>query len=146
MADQAPQPQSLAQRLDRLFESRQRLDGKQLSNQDVADAVARRGGPAISKTYLWQLRRGERTNPTLEHLEALAGYFGVPVIYFLDDEAAARVSAQLDLMAALVEQGVQGIALRAAGVSTEGLQAIETMLEHLRRAEGLPPIDDTTAP
>ena len=34
---------------------------------------------------------------------------------------------------------VQAIALRASGVSSEGLKAIVTMLDHVRRAEGLPP-------
>jgi hypothetical protein len=60
----------------------------------------------------------------------------------LDDEKADEIDAQLELLAALRDSNVQAIALRASGVSAEGLKAIVTMLDHVRRAEGLPPAHD----
>ena len=51
-------------------------------------------------------------NPTIQHLTALATYFGVPVSYFLDDEQTRRVDAQLDLLQSIRDAGVTEIALR----------------------------------
>jgi hypothetical protein len=41
--------------------------------------------PTDPATYLRQLRKGLRDNPTKRHLEALADFFGVAPIYFFDD-------------------------------------------------------------
>jgi hypothetical protein len=74
----------------------------------------------------------------MKHVEGLAAFFGVPVNYFFNDDVAARVDAELDLLVALREGPIRQIALRAAGLSTESLQAIAEMIEHVRRLEGLP--------
>src|SRR5262245_27224654 len=104
---------------------------------EVAEAIRTRGGPTISAMYLWQLRRGVRDNPTRRHLTALADFFGVPPGYFFDGEVAARVEAELELLAALRDAGVQDLALRAWGLSPRALGAIKEMIESARRFEGL---------
>ena len=63
-------------------------DGKLMSNAAVASAITARTGVAISGTYLWQLRTGVKTNPTLAHLRAIGTYFNVPITYFIADEYA----------------------------------------------------------
>lgn len=85
----------------------------------MAEAIATRGGPTISATYLWQLRKGLRDNPNKKHLEALADFFGVSPAYFFDDESVARIDAELELLAALREGSVRQIALRATGCLIE---------------------------
>ncbi len=134
-------PRTLAEKLQHLFAVSKPKGRGEYSNQEVAEAIEAAGGPKISATYVWQLRKGLRDNPTKNHLEALASFFGVPVAYFFDDAAAAAVESQLELLGALRNSGVEALALRASGVSPDGLNAIAAMLEHIRRTEGLPAND-----
>ncbi|MGD9891552.1 MAG: XRE family transcriptional regulator, partial [Dehalococcoidia bacterium] len=92
----------------------------------------------ISATYLWQLRKGLRDNPTKKHLEALADFFGVSPAYFFNEEAAARIDAELELLAALRDASVRQIALRASGLSPQSLSTIAEMIERVRQLERLP--------
>jgi transcriptional regulator with XRE-family HTH domain len=123
--------------LDFLFRTVRPAGRGEYSTEEAAGEIARRGGPTISATYLWQLRKGLRDNPTKKHIEALAGFFGVPPAYFFDDAAAERINAELDLLAAMRDNGVRRVALRSAGLSPESLDAITTMVEQARRLEGL---------
>lgn len=138
LADDAAAPDtSLAARLDRLFR-RVRPSGKaEYTHEEVARG-ATDAGYEISAAYVWQLRNGKRTNPTLRHIEGLAAFFGVPASYFLDPDVQKRVDAELELIASLRDAGVQHLALRAHGLSPEGLAAVENMVEHVRRIEKLP--------
>jgi transcriptional regulator with XRE-family HTH domain len=104
----------------------------------VATAIEQAGGPTISATYVWQLRKGLRDNPTKHHIEALAGFFGVPASYFLDDDTAAEIDAQLELLAAIRDAKVAELALRAQGLSSASLDTIADMIERVRQLEGLP--------
>src|SRR5208283_3075416 len=96
--------------------------------------------------YLWQLRKGLRDNPTRNHLAALARFFGVSPAYFFDDDAAEVVDAQLSLLAAMRDASVRSVALRAAGLSVESLAAVQVVIDHARRLEGLEPDVDPAGP
>jgi len=138
MGKGAPREQrSLAQKLDHLFATVRPAKGE-YTHEEVANAVRERGGPTISATYVWQLRKGLRDNPTKHHIEALAGFFGVPPAYFFDDAAAERIDAELDLLAAMRDSSVRQMALRASGLSEESLDTIAEMIERVRKLEGLP--------
>ena len=130
---------SIAERLDRLFRQARPAGRAEPSYMSVAEAIRADQGVPISHTYIWQLRTGRRDNPTVQHLTALATYFGVPVSYFLDDEQTRRVDAQLDLLRTLSDAGVTEIALRAADVSPRGRDTISELIrkvwESERRAE-----------
>ena len=128
---------TLAAKLDRLFKVVHPPDRDEYTHEEVATALRERGGPTISATYLWQLRKGVRDNPTKKHLEALADFFGVSPAYFFDDEAAERIDAELQLLVAMRDASVRGVALRAAGLSPETLGAIKGVIERARRLEGL---------
>ena len=108
---------------DHLFRTVRPRD-REFSYEEVATAVREAGGPTISGTYIAMLRKGVRDNPTLRHLEALARFFGVQAAYFHDDEVTRRIDSELELLVALRDAGVKSIALRAAGLSPEGLAAI----------------------
>lgn len=129
---------TLAEKLDRLFRTMHPRGRGEYTHEEVADAIRRRSGPTISATYLWQLRRGLRDNPTMKHLEAIADFFGVSPAYFFDDEATARIEAELQLLAALRDSPVRHLALRAFGLSPESLAALSEMIERVRQLEGLP--------
>jgi transcriptional regulator with XRE-family HTH domain len=138
--DTSPAPRSLADKIDRLFAVVRPTRGE-YTHEQVAKAIEERGGPTISASYLWQLRRGLRDNPTKKHLEALAGFFGVPPSYFFDQEESERIDAELDLLAALRDASVRQVALRASGLSAQTLRAITEMIDRARQIEGL---DDRT--
>ncbi|GHF94138.1 MULTISPECIES: helix-turn-helix domain-containing protein [Amycolatopsis] len=137
-------PTSLADRLDRLFRTVRPAGRAEYSHEEVASAI-RAQGVSISHTYVWQLRRGLRDNPTIKHLEALAKFFGVRPSYFLDEDTS-EIDAQLELLATLRNRSVRALALRANGLSAAGLQAVAGMIEHARAVEGLPPADDERQP
>jgi transcriptional regulator with XRE-family HTH domain len=133
--DESP---TLAERLERLFQTVHPAGRPPLSNAEVAAALQREGGPTVSATYLWQLRKGIRANPTKAHLEALARHFGVSPSYFFDESSSADIDGQLALLAVMRDAGVRAIALRSSGLSERSLQAIQGMVEHARRLERLP--------
>src|SRR5829696_959495 len=126
-------PMTLADKLDRLFKTVRPRDGGEFTFEEVAEGIRRRGGPTISATYVWQLRKGLRDNPTKKHLEALADFFGVSPAYFFDDEAAARIDAELRLLTALRDASVRQLAVRAFGLSPESLAAIADVVERVRQ-------------
>src|SRR3954453_11789531 len=70
-------PMTLAEKLDRLFQTVRPRDGGEFTFEEVAEGIRGRGGPTVSATYIWQLRKGLRDNPTKKHLEALADFFGL---------------------------------------------------------------------
>lgn len=128
---------SLADRLNRLFETVRIPDRGPYSNEEVAKAIRAQGGD-ISRAYLSYLRNGERSNPTLQHLEALARFFGVAPAYFFDNDVAAEIDAELDIVVAMRDAGVRSVALRAAGLSLKGLHAVAAIIDEVRELEGLP--------
>lgn len=142
-------PRLIAQRLNRLFETVHPRGRGPFSNEEVARAIREQGGD-ISKQYIAYLRKGERENPRLHHLEALAKIFGVPVSYFFDDDSAACMEKKLDELAtwrdagltqqdlqSLERAGVTGVAMRAVGLSPKGLEFAKVVLDQLREMEGL---------
>lgn len=82
----------LARKINHLFETVRRSDGKPYSNEEVAEAITELGEATISGTYLWYLRRGDRDNPTKKHLEILARFFDVSPAYFFDDDRSRRIA------------------------------------------------------
>jgi len=139
-----PQPLTLADKLNHLFATMHPPKGE-YTHEQVATAIEQAGGPTISATYVWQLRKGLRENPTKHHLEALAAFFGVPPAYFLDDETAARVDEQLDLLAAFRDPQVRELAVKASGLSPETLRTVLDMVDRARELEGLPKAPVTAA-
>jgi transcriptional regulator with XRE-family HTH domain len=133
---------ALAAKVNHLFKTVRPRGGGEYSFEEVAEAIRAKGGPTISATYLWQLRKGVRDNPTKRHLEALAGFFGVPPAYFFDDAQTERIDAELALLNALRDAPVRRIALRAGGLSTKSLETIAEMVDRVRELEGLPDMPD----
>ncbi len=119
---------SIAEKLDRLFQQVRPAGQGEYSHSAVAEAIREQQGISISHTYIWQLRTGRRDNPTIQHLTALATFFGVPVAYFLDDEETRKIDSELELLTALRDTGVTEIALRAADLSPSSRETISNMI------------------
>lgn len=128
----------LAEQLRHLFATIPRPGGGGIwTNEEAAGAIAATGVP-ISAAYLSQLRTGKRVNPSALHLSAIARLFEVPMDYFFDPVVAAKIDADLRLLTAVRDAGVQTIALRAHGISEQSLSGVAAMIEHIRRLEQVP--------
>jgi ESX-1-secreted protein regulator len=100
--------------------------------------AAAAGARVVSGTYLWLLRTGQRDNPTMRHLIALARFFGVSPTYFFPDDAMQQAAVPAALATALRDDKMREMALRAAGLSDRSLRAITEMIRNARAVEGLP--------
>jgi transcriptional regulator with XRE-family HTH domain len=133
---------SLAGKLNHLFANSTTRGGQEYSNEQVAAAIVA-GGVTISQSYIWQLRKGKKDNPTFKHLQALARFFGVPVSYFFDDEVTDRVDQQLEELKAeqdrlhqiMGSSDAQLMALRAGELSPQGRRQVMDLLDVVHRLE-----------
>ncbi|WP_327287545.1 hypothetical protein [Streptomyces sp. NBC_01198] len=134
-----PEADRLGKRIEFLFTYVQPL-GRRYTLQEVVDGIrdsARPGHSKISVGRLWALLRGRAGNPTVGTLRALGDFFGVPQAYFIDDEVADRVAAQLALIAAMRAHDVRSVALRAAAVATMSAHGLDTVRSLVERS-GVP--------
>lgn len=121
---------TLAEQLDTLFKTVQPLQ-REFTYEEVARGCTDAGQGTFSKTYVWQLRTGQRENPTKRHLEALATFFGVPPAYFFDEGVATRVDSQLALATALRDAGVRDVALRMMRMDNTSRQSIVRIVQEV---------------
>lgn len=136
-------PGELAGKIDRLFRTVHPRARGEFSYREVAHVIEDRGGPTISASYLHALRTGLKDNPTKRHLEAIAEFFGVSPAYFFDDDLAAKIDAQLELLEAMRDAGIRHIALRAKELSPGAIEMIREMVDRTRQIEG---VDDPSPP
>jgi ESX-1-secreted protein regulator len=132
----------LADKLNHLFAQVRPRNGQEYSNEQVAAAISA-NGMTISQSYIWQLRKAKKDNPTLRHLQALADFFGVPAAYFFDEDVAGRVNEQLTVLKA--EQAkltklanssdVQLMAMRAGELSAKGRKQVMDLLDVVYQLE-----------
>ncbi|MFC5663649.1 hypothetical protein ACFP3U_11725 [Kitasatospora misakiensis] len=131
-----PEGERLGQRIEFLFTYVQPL-GRRYTLQEVVDGIREAAGPGDSKVSvgrLWMLVKGKAGNPTVGTLRALGDFFGVPQAYFIDDEVADRVVAQLSLIAAMRANDVRSVALRAAAVATQSAQGVDMVRSLVERS------------
>lgn len=133
---------TFATRLTKLINARRMSDGAPWTSASLARALTSRGVPT-THSYISQLRNGQRDNPTMTVVQAIAGVFEVPPAYFFDDQLSAQLEEELELASALHAAGIRGVALRAVGLDPASLQMTRLMLDEVRRLQGLPPVGST---
>jgi transcriptional regulator with XRE-family HTH domain len=138
--DDAQNSSDLSVKLNKLFEIMRNPSESPLSNAAAAEAITERTGVSISAAYMWQLRNGMKTNPTVQHLRAIADFFGVPASYLIDRDSDSKIDAQLGLLQALRDSGVRDLAMRASGLTPEAITSLATMVDEVRKLQDLPPI------
>ncbi|MGW0485837.1 hypothetical protein [Nonomuraea sp. NPDC003214] len=127
---------TLADRLD------EGLRSAKLSERAAARALAKVGVKA-THAYIGQLRKGTKTNPTLEFLAGMAAVLGVTVGWLTgEDPPPAQLSPEEEQQLAQVRQGleelgVEHVAQRMTGLSPLSMSAIAQMVEAMRAAEEL---------
>lgn len=128
----------LAVKLNKLFEIMGKHSEPQLSNAAAAEAITKATGVSISPAYIWQLRNGIKTNPTVQHLRAIADFFGVPASYLIDRDTDHETEAQLTLVHALRDGGVRDLATRTSGLSPQAISSLAAMVDEVRKLQNLP--------
>jgi transcriptional regulator with XRE-family HTH domain len=123
----SPRPRrTLAEKINRLFETLHPPDRGPWSNQEVerwlADRAAVDGDSlTISANYLLLLRNGQRDNPTMRNIQAMAKFFQIDPGYFLrDDIDTEQTYTDLQLLGAIRDnEQVKSIALRVFDLDPE---------------------------
>ena len=87
---------SIAERLAYLFDVVHAPGTRAYTAAEVARGVRAAGG-SISDVYINKLLNGQRGEPSMRYLRMLAGFFGVPLTFFLDDDPAPIDGPGLDL-------------------------------------------------
>ncbi|WP_225848225.1 helix-turn-helix domain-containing protein [Streptomyces sp. HPF1205] len=134
---------AFAELLDYLFREVHPPSRGPYTYAEVAQGIRDTSGVTISASAIQQLRTGTKANPKLQTIKALAAFFGVPAGYFFDEEVAEQTRAEIQVVAAMRDQEVRRVALRASGLSTSSLQMLSTVIEQARRLEGLPGEEDS---
>jgi transcriptional regulator with XRE-family HTH domain len=133
MTGDGPGGSTLADKLDLLFRTVHPADREPYTNREVSDAI-RDGGRSISDVYLWQLRTGRRTNPTREHLQALADFFDVDPAYFFDRRRAEEIERDLLALHAMQNLKVRAVATRLSTLPEDQLDAVGEILDRVVQA------------
>ncbi|MBW1596134.1 helix-turn-helix domain-containing protein [Streptomyces sp. JJ38] len=135
---------SLAERLGYLF-ANMHPPGCPYTNVHVAEAISGQpeeyGGVRLTEQYLSMLRNGRRANPSPDVLRALAKFFGVPGGYLLgdlSDTQRGRVEEEVRFLAAMRDQRVRTIALRAVGLPPEVQDSLTAIIGQFRQQMNLP--------
>jgi transcriptional regulator with XRE-family HTH domain len=128
---------SLGEKIEWLIEQRWPADAPQpRTNADIAAAITAATGEELSSTGIWKLRTGRGDNPTLKTMTAMARFFGVPVGYFGEGEAAESIGDEIALLALLRGKDISRESLRAlAGLSGPGRQAVAEIIVTIARME-----------
>ncbi len=136
---------TFAERLTHLFDTVHPPGRGPHSLQEVATAVNNEGVVTLSPSYLSQLKNGQKTNPAANTVAALARFFRVSTEYFLNDEYAERMDLDLDILVKIRESGLQQLVDRSIDLSPVSRETISSLVENLRRVEGLPEAEPSSA-
>lgn len=123
---------TFATRLQRLFDVVARpaeQGGGRYSVAEVAEAVG------VSRQHMNDLKAGKKQKPSWELVTSIAKFFGVSIVYFGEDEAAADYARQLELLAALQQGGVEDIALRSGQLSPQHREVLLNLAQQLSTLE-----------
>ena len=128
----SPETVSLNKMVDLLFEF-----GEAQGMETTYQGIARVTG--IAWNNIRKIRLGENSNPSLNTIQALSDYFGVKLDYFncrTEEECRTYLGrlAESDINEQVDDIHVK---MRSSGVSMEGLQALQAMIDYVKRAEGL---------
>lgn len=147
---------TLAHKLDRLFATIHPRDRGEFTYREVEagvrELVSKTGETegSISASYVGQLRKGRRANPTVKQLHHLAAFFNVPMTYFVGTPAQVEaidaqmalvqveaIDAQTALMQAMGNHGLRDLAMRISALTPEGLRAVVDYVATLENMPGM---------
>lgn len=134
-----PPLKTLADKVNWLIEQAHPAGRGPLSNQEVCYQIAKVTGEEFSITTLWKLRNGQRENPQMRVLQALATTFGVDPAFFFDDydeEKLGLLREQVELLALVRDSPITSAQFRMLlGMDDEGRKVLADMIRRVARAE-----------
>lgn len=114
---------TFAARLNRLFDTVYPPGRGPYTGAEAVVAL-RTAGIRISAPYLSQLRSGNRTNPSVATMSALANFFGVKPAFFTDDRYYTELDKELYWLDATRNEEVRRIATRVMELSPGARQEL----------------------
>ncbi|MEV6956541.1 XRE family transcriptional regulator [Streptomyces sp. NPDC051183] len=158
MAETPTGQQTMAQRLDFLIKTVHPQGRGPYTYQEIAEGTKELPGPSVSHGTAQTIHKGHNTNPGIDSIRALAGFFGVSTGYLADGENSEAVEKRLEERIAriqeetrraaavdefaqvLEDEKARAVAFRLGGLSAGALKSVTGMIKHLRQAEGLPDV------
>ena len=142
---------TMRDRLNYLFETVRPPGKPRYSVREVAEAIKRDQNFDISAAYINYICTGERENPGVQQVSAIARFFGVPAAFLLGEGDTGHVARELEQLRdavrvrekleaaddAMNDPGVRVVALKARGLSPSHLKLVSAMLDQVREIEGL---------
>lgn len=129
----------IGERLDHLFETVRREDGKRYTLVQVANAINAAAGERLgSAAYIQQLRVGDSDNPTYKVIVGLSRFFGVSPMYFFEEADLERGMVPPEVALAVADEDVREIAVDAAGLSKQSLESVKQLIANARALEERP--------
>ena len=125
---------TFAARLNRLFDTVY-PPGRGPYTASEAVVALRSAGITISAPYLSQLRSGNRTNPSVATMSALAKFFGVEPAFFTDDRYYTELDKELSWLDATRDEEVRRIATRVMELSPRARQELLVKADELSRQD-----------
>ena len=131
----------VGQRLERLFEETRRPDGQLWTISYLAEELKARGQD-VSRQYLGALMTGDRGEPRISLVEAIADVFGLPVAYFTGDYLGRAFAEALPVLLALRDPNVAALHRRAdlhqiaAALASGDLLTKDEVIDALRPSGG----------
>lgn len=115
----------VTEKLDFLFSTILSPDGDEYTYKEVAEGTK----GVVSTSYVWNLRKGKKRNPSRDKIEALARFFNVsPSCFF--DEVDIKKTLRLDerILEAINDPKIREIALRALDLNKKSKEFILAMV------------------
>jgi hypothetical protein len=128
MADDGA-PRTFGERLEYLFRTVHPEGRRPFSLEEVASGIVAQGNEPVSAAYIWALRKGQRDNPTVKTVEALAQFFGVPTAYFFEDTPGAGPGAGLSLASTTREVAGRSGGGGGSALSPQGKAAVDAIVQ-----------------
>jgi transcriptional regulator with XRE-family HTH domain len=92
----------------------------------------------MTAAHINQLAIGKQPHPRIHHVEALASFFGVPVTYFVDDDAAAQIADQIAQVSAWRDTEARHIAERVVQLNPRDRNTVTNLIDTLRAYDEQP--------
>ena len=131
---------AVAEKVDSLFKNFPKdSEGNEYSYRDVEEGT----GGALTATTVWKLRTGRIHRPSLQVIEALCQFFGVPISYFSSEKPPSEEYLQnLRLATKLRRAKVKEAALQISDLDDAAIQDLLGMVKYIRTAQQKSPRSD----
>jgi transcriptional regulator with XRE-family HTH domain len=128
---------SFADKLSYLIQTVHPPERGSYSYREIAAGIADHPG-AMTAAHINQLAIGKQPHPRIHHVEALASFFGVPVTYFFDDDAAAQIADQITQITVWRDTEARRIAERVVELKPRDRNTVANLIDTLRAYDEQP--------